>query len=284
MVALLSAPTSPAQIETLAPIRIGTMAVQPQPDLADRVYVGLAALLPTDLRALCSCAGLFYLHVIREVTDDLFRVAVAAQPRYFSADAQCRTCHVRSHFFSDEQMGQLIEWDRSLAAMETGDVQGLLRMKHLPRIQQQQEAPPTLRIPEEIQTDTIPEPTKSQQEAPRRLLDRHREIDVAAFVPDREGVVLPIDAIRAILRAPSHPSLPTLLIQVVLRQLRAQLQSEQRWAERQAIKQKERRIQQMYLQRDYLPLQELVEMTPIYGRGKQSEIIACRIDIDLLAA
>jgi hypothetical protein len=291
MLELLSANEAPPS-EELRPIRHGAMAIQPQPDPAGRVYVGLAAILPADIRNLCSCAGFFYARVIRTLSCDLVQVIVCAQPRYFDADVQSRARHLRPHYLSEQQLDQLLEWDRSLAGMATCDVQDMLAFhtKQVLREQQQHDSAPTL----DTQTQqlsacpkAVSEPA-TPQKPPCPVYDRAGVIDVdlASFVPEG-GVIIPIDAVRdlAFPQASSRSSLPRLLLRATLRQLRVQRLAEKRWAERRVMKEKELRIRRMYQQRDHLPLHKLIEITPIYGCGKQRDgIVACRVEIDLPAA
>ena len=91
-------------------------------------YVGFARLLPDELHALCSCAGLFYAQVLGVCADgDLYRVEIAALSHYFIVDPQTRKRHVREIFLPGEQVGgQLLEYDRRLAGLATCDLRELV--------------------------------------------------------------------------------------------------------------------------------------------------------------
>lgn len=110
-------------------------------------YVGLSMLLPEELHALCSCAGLFYVQVLDVcVGGDLYRVEIAALPRYFSADQRSSQRHVRTIFLTEGQCAQLVEWDRRLAAMATCDVRDLVEA-HTRQIQATHRLPPADEVP-----------------------------------------------------------------------------------------------------------------------------------------
>ncbi|MGH2496508.1 MAG: hypothetical protein ACRDIV_17560 [Ktedonobacteraceae bacterium] len=113
--------------DELHPIRIGMVARQPQPDIDDVIHLGLAWLLPEALRSLCSCAGLFYARMLNTCAGGpLYRIEVAALLHYFVADPQTRQRHVREIFLPVEQVEQLLEWERRLAGLPTGDLRELV--------------------------------------------------------------------------------------------------------------------------------------------------------------
>ncbi len=93
------------------------------------LYVGLACLLPSDVHALCTCAGLFFAQLVnRTACGELYHVEVTALSHYFSADVATRRKHVRTLSLLPEQMAQLLEWDRRLAGMATCDVREVVAL------------------------------------------------------------------------------------------------------------------------------------------------------------
>ncbi len=132
--------------QELRPIRIGTIAEQPQADTSTLLFIGLAALLPAQLRSLCSCAGLFYARVLW--TDGgQYHLEIAALAHYFTADQRTRDRHVRRIVLAAADFTQLLEWDRSLAGKATCDVRELVE-EHMAMIEQSQ------RVQVSVATDT----------------------------------------------------------------------------------------------------------------------------------
>lgn len=107
--------------EELRPIRVGALAQQPAPDVTAIIYLGLADLLPVDVRVICSSAGLFFARILCEYECN-FELEVAALAHYFESDDVPYERHVRTFTLGKSQFGQLLEWDRRLAGMATCDV------------------------------------------------------------------------------------------------------------------------------------------------------------------
>lgn len=68
-------------------------ASQQQSFSSDRTYIGLSALLPLELRALCSCAKLFFAEIV-SYDETYVCIQVAALLRYFSGDLRIKNQHV----------------------------------------------------------------------------------------------------------------------------------------------------------------------------------------------
>jgi nicotinamide mononucleotide (NMN) deamidase PncC len=273
------------------------------------LYIGLAHLLPVDLRAFCSCAGLFYVRVLGSYADgDLYRAEVAALSRYFDADFVTYKRHVRTVIFSVEELNLLLEYDRSLAAIATCDVRDLVvehaaqarrRMGiYVPTGATETAEALTTRGEVFVATDTLQETLEASQplETAQKRVSQHSranvsvfDIDHAEYEHEREHVILPLEIIRVfVFFDPAHlirPSLiqvDRLLLQTVLRQLRSEYRTKKNKKQRRALKAKERRIERIYRACSQVPMHKLIEVTPIYGRGsKQDTVIACRVDVDV---
>lgn len=100
---------------------------QQQSFSSDRTYIGLSSLLPLELRALCSCAKLFFAEIV-SYDETYVCIQVAALLRYFSGDTRIQNQHVRLLWFQREHLGFLLEFDRSLANLATCDLQDLLEV------------------------------------------------------------------------------------------------------------------------------------------------------------
>lgn len=101
------------------------------------ISIGPAQLLPRELRALCSCAGLFFADPVCEERGDI-RCEVAALAHYFNSDDATYDRHVRTITLSTEVFDQLVQWDRHVANMATCDlreyIQGGLVIKAEPGV------------------------------------------------------------------------------------------------------------------------------------------------------
>jgi hypothetical protein len=86
-------------------------------------YIGLACLLPAAVQSLCSCAGLFFARVLCGEEEGSITLEVAALERYFDADDDTTyRRHVRFLVLTAAHCAHLLEWDRRLAGMPTGEV------------------------------------------------------------------------------------------------------------------------------------------------------------------
>lgn len=91
-------------------------------------FIGKADVLPKELRAVCSCADLFFARVLSVLPDgNLYHVEVAALSHYFDSALLTQKCHVRTMFLPIQQFAQMLEWDRRLAALTTCDVQEIVQ-------------------------------------------------------------------------------------------------------------------------------------------------------------
>src|SRR2546430_2589761 len=99
--------------DELRPIRIGSVAEQPAPDMTDLLYIGLAGLLPENLRVLCSCAGLFFARIVSRNKE--VELEVAALARYFAGDDATLEHHIRKVTLSSTQFEQFLEYDHERA-------------------------------------------------------------------------------------------------------------------------------------------------------------------------
>lgn len=99
----------------------GTVAKQPALNVETITYIGLADLIPSHLRALCTCANLFFTRIIT-VSDEQYHIEIAALPYYFDADERSRQRHVRTITLPQARFYLLLEYDRHLANLATCDV------------------------------------------------------------------------------------------------------------------------------------------------------------------
>jgi hypothetical protein len=90
------------------------------------LFVGQASLLPVELRALCSCAGLFFAQIIDEYGEEI-QVRVAALPRYFEADIVTFERHVQCVAMNYAQLDQMSEYERRFVGLATGDIIALVK-------------------------------------------------------------------------------------------------------------------------------------------------------------
>jgi hypothetical protein len=243
-------------------------------------------------------------------------VEVAALSHYFSAGLQARKRHVRQIFLSVEQIAQLIEYTRSLAGIATCDVREELE-SHAARIRRMQQ---TVKVVASADGEQVSAPgseqvspscevapvTPSPQQAEHAGIHPHREapkrgsygavpkrdhvidVDQLRFESERESVIIPFESLRESVpvdpehRPSSRTRMNRFLLRAVLMQLRCEQQGEKNGKQRRALKNKERRIRQIFRLRDQVPIHRLVEVTPVYARGsKHNGIIAYRVDIDV---
>jgi hypothetical protein len=179
--------SSAIQQEELRPIRIGAIAQQPAADEATVTYVGLAHLLPATLQALCACAGLFFARIMSRSSSEggSVQLEVAALERYFDADDDTYSQHVRSVHLSRQQFKLLLEWDRRLTAMPTCDVREEMEQHALAEAGPAHRLAPLLlmHILSHLCTTTLAE----QQQADEAAQEQKEEVDLeplaSVFVP-----------------------------------------------------------------------------------------------------
>jgi hypothetical protein len=235
----------------------------------DVTYIGLASLLPQEDQALYSCAGLFYVQVLDVcVGGDLYRVEIAALPRYFSADQRSYQRHVRTIFLTEGQCAQLVEWDRRLAAMATCDVRDLVEA-HIMQVQATHRLPQSDEVPTRECGAVSAHPHEDTQSPTVVHHDEKQEEYV-----DGPTVTLSVDTVQDIWsklqprRARSLRQLPVLLLRAAL-SVAEPLE--------QAL------IRRVLVWRDRIPPQ--MEVTPIFARGHTGQqIVGYRVEVRVLRA
>lgn len=296
--------------EELRPIRVGTAARQPAPDIEAVLYIGLATLLPAS-RLLCSCAGLFFARVKSYRSDERVTVEVAALERYFNADDDTYHRHVRIMVLSKIAFAQLLEWDRRLAGMPTCEVRELVK-DHVRQVLRAQKPSTLAKVSvatDTLQTPCVPNPEKEKhqhveedahplRDAPKSKRGSHGaesghdamiDVDKLDFEHRRASVIVPLEAIQELVPTGSaHHHLPgtrmnRLFFDAALRQLRREQQEARNKKQRRALRNKERRIRRVFRLRGQIPAHKFIEVTP-FKRSQHGEVVAWRVDIDVPAA
>ena len=278
------------------------------------LYVGLAGLLPLVLRALCSCAGLFYAQVVEE-QGDAFVVEVAALPRYFDADRVTQERHVCEITLTYAQLDQLTEYDRSLAAKATCDIrehvaeQALLSRRQIARyvlaqsaktmVTSFEDAPVSVALPAACEV-SAPLPLARAQIVSHQIHSSRQEAQPSVDIDDvrfeMTTIEVPVEDLQEIFREqkrltvgdhhyrPSQRGWNLSLLVAGMQYLKQERLQTDSWERKRELKAKERDLRQALSLRDRVPLQ--MEITPIYARGKNGSMTGCQmtIDVPVLAA
>ena len=266
-----------------------------QPAASDMTYIGLAALVPVELRALCTCAGLFFARVYGEGKlqgGQEYYLEIAALPHYFDAQADSRQKHIRTMTLSATQFALLVEYDRHLAGMPTCDVRELV-IDH---------ATAQGYYPQPACHTSPLRPTVSQVATPAAgasstspTLRQTAQIAQTAYPSQpsallwREGPTLtvPLALLRteaqAAFQEPACSSTPSpvpftvLVLRAALNVLTAQRQQETDQRERKRLTRQLREVRRVLVARREIPPK--IAVTPLYQPGKARGPIGCTVSI-----
>lgn len=259
---------------------------------ADTTYIGLATLVPADLRALCTCAHLFFARVQRWCADgELVRVEIAALPHYFAAEASSRQKHVHTIMLSAEQFAQLVEYDRHLAGIATCDVRELVT-EHVTAHAAQSLAPchPSLQHPRISQSTASAGASSTsptlRQIAPVPLAPKASQSPLLWC--EGPAVTIPLNVLRVeadaaafheSARSSAHGPVPfaVLILRAALDILSAERQQETDQRERKHLTRQLREVRRVLVARREIPPK--VAVTPFYQRGRDSRLMGCTVHI-----
>ena len=235
----------------------------PLPPDREQLFLAPAALLPADLRALCSCAGLFYARVWDVLETDegpVYDLEVAALARYFTGPGTTYQQHVRGFDLPANQFTFFLEWDRALDAMATSDVRDLVE-EHARRA--------TIAIPAE--------PVALEREEEADLLPLPQMFVTRTAVRDALDKTQANEHGRRIVQ--------TALLEAALETLSEQL--EQRWMGQQERCQLERCYEQIRAvqqwRRTRRTWQRVVAFAPVLDQGRRGWDIVIGVPVDLVA-
>jgi hypothetical protein len=242
------------------------------PEMSDVLYVGLASQLSSECQVLCACAGLFFARVVSR-TEELVELHVAALSRYLNDyDHRAYSRHVRSIILTSEAFLTMLEYDRHLARLATCDLREIV-FEYAQSVQKRS-------TEVSVATDSVMDhPTSPAEEAP--------DLGQAAF--ECESVVVPLAIIQELVSVnvtcvPSQARVHRFFLRAALMHLRTARKEEQSWKKRRVLRNQEQRIRRVFLYQDELPMRQLLELTPIYTRGKHGTLMALRMDVDIPVA
>jgi hypothetical protein len=273
--------------------------------------IGLASLLPDDMRMMCSCAGLFFAQVIEyRAGEHLYRVKVAALPGYFS-----RRYHVDEILLSREECAQLLGWDRRLASMETCDVreevEAHVKEQILAKVSVATDTTDTVQsesVPQrgqETASNAIPassphpvvvnvdaadqQPAADTSHKPRKRIDLESvnfetiSIDLplellkeAFFEPNGNNRAFTHMKYQAYDMRPGYRRRCTVILRTALAYLKQEIRATESYQRRRALREQKRAIYSVFEQAKQVPPQ--IELELHYQRGKHGQAL-CHVQL-----
>lgn len=279
-------------------IRISSIAQQPA--ATDMTYIGLATLVPVELRALCTCAGLFFARVYGQGAgngEQEYYLEIAALSHYFDADAPTHQKHVRMMMLSASQFALLVEYDRQLAGMPTCDVRELVtdhvaahrlvHGSHLHAACHPSSPRPSVTHPTIFSAGASSQPPTPRQEAVVPTVPK-RSQESALLWCEGPTVTVQLDTLRiaanaeafhesAHLAAQGPVPFAILLLRAALDLLTAQWQQETDQRARELLTRHLCEVRRVLVARREIPPK--VGVTPLYQPGKAREPIGCTVHI-----